>query len=319
MKNSICFLLAAVLLLPVAWADSEEPVAADVLILRNEMRRVGKLVDFDDQYFRIQVQIVEGQPPATISIPREEVVRIEFAEDPEMEEFFAQATGADLMEAARFWGAGERFLSQPRSAAARVGIRYAELLLSSGSPVFMQRAYDLFSRIEREAWSPEDRAGARRGRLQAMIAMGNAREAVEEATELAEESEDPAVLIEAKFILATAADQELRELEEENPRWMEDPFVRPERERLFNEALDLYLHPYLFFGSETGPAARGLWAATELYYFAGEPAEAVESARDLVVLYPGTPQAERAADFLESLPEEFTQQDHEKDAQETID
>jgi hypothetical protein len=78
--------------------------------------------------------------------------------------------------------------------------------------------------------------------------------------------------------------------------------VRPERERLFHEALDLYLFPYLFHGTETAAAARGLWGGLQLCQSGGAPAEARELAMDLTILYPGTPQAAEARRFLETNP-----------------
>lgn len=299
--------------------NTPEIESQDVLFLKNETSRAGKLIGSDEEFFRLQVKIFENQPSATISIPRSEVVRIEFAEDPEREAFIAGATTPDILAAARIWGSGERFLSQPRSPSARVGLRYAELLLLSGNPLYASRALELFSKIEARAWSPEDRAAARRGRLQAMIATGDAAGAVEEAMELAEQAEDPALLVEAKFILARASEESLRTLVEENPRWQQDPRIRPEYFRLLNEALDLYLYSPLFFGSQISASARGLWAASRLYQFANLPRDAIESARDILILYPDTPEAGLANTFLSGLPEELTQYDNEKDARTVVD
>jgi hypothetical protein len=90
--------------------------------------------------------------------------------------------------------------------------------------------------------------------------------------------------------------------------------VKPEHDRLYNEALDLYLHPYLFLGSETEAASRGLWGAVQIYRFGGADTDAVESARDLALLYPGTRYAAMAKDYLDKLPPELKKQDAEKDA-----
>lgn len=318
-------IFAAFLFLPVATlvgasarGDTSQIESQDVLFLKNDTFRAGRLVGFDEEFFRIQIKILENQPPATVSIQRSEVTRIEFADDETRDAFLAGTTTPDILEAARIWGSGERFLSQPRSPSARVGIRYAELLLQSGNPLYAVRSLELFRRIEAEAWSPEDRAAARRGRLQAMIATGDASGAVAEATELAEQAEDPAVLVEAKFILARAADDELRKLVAENPRWFNDPRIRPEYHRLFNEAIDHYLFAPLFYGSEIPPASRGLWSASQLYAFADKKEDAIECARDLLILYPGTPHAELARNFLEELPDELKQYDNEKEARNVI-
>jgi hypothetical protein len=190
--------------------------------------------------------------------------------------------------------------------------------LRTGKPGDAATALAVFSEIEKLSWSDDDTTLARQGRLRAMVATGDAASAVTEALELAKVSEDPAVLVEAKFILAEAADKQLRKLIEDNPRWEEDVNVVPERARLLNEALDLYLFPYLFFGSETQAATRGLWGAIGVHDFLGDKVLAREAARDLVAIYPGTPQARLASDFLATLPEEITSQDAERDAREDL-
>ena len=122
------------------------------------------------------------------------------------------------------------------------------------------------------------------------------------------------MLIEAKYILATAADASLRKLLTDNPRWAEDSHVIPERHRLYNEALDLYLYPSLFAGSESEAAARGLWGAASIYLLAGESQKALECARDIAALYPHTKTASQAADLIASLPESQRAIDPEKEA-----
>lgn len=317
----LCFALCFALGFSAHAEESPEdlpPEDADVFFMRDGSQQVGRFHSADEAVFRISRQVMPGQPSAVVTIPRENVERVEFAADPEREAFLLSAEVADLMLAARYWGVGERFLDLPRSPAARVGLRYAGLLLESGNPATRERALSLYEEIEKRAWSPEDRAEARRGRLRGLIATGRAAEAVAEAEELALTSEDPAVLIEAKYILATAASTQLRELEEANPRWEEDRFIRPERARLYHESLDLFLYPVLFHGSVIDPSARGLWAVTEIYRDGGELLAAAETARDVLALYPDTPQASQAQSFLESLPEEITQIDQEYEARQRL-
>jgi hypothetical protein len=251
---------------------------------------------------------------ATVTIARAEVDRIEFAPDEARDRKVREATVAQLPEIELLWKRHEAWLGLPKSPAGAIGLAYGDLLLRSGDPANAAKALALFRQIEARTWNDDNLMLAKQGRLRAMVATGNAKEAVSEAAELAKLSEDPAVLVEANYILAEAADKGLRKLVEENPRWEEDVFVIPERNRLYNDALDLYLHPYLFFGSEIEPAARGLWGATGVYQFTGETTHAAELARDLVAIYPGTKYAGLAQKFLDGLPEEIRKQDNEKDA-----
>jgi len=297
--------------------------ALDTLFMSSGEKRTGKLSGIDAQNFRLQVPLPPppGATPTTapvfasVSVPRADVDHVEFAPDAAREKQLAGATVAQLPAIEALWKQQLLWLGVAKSPAADIGIAYGNLLLQTADPAKAQTALALFKQIETGTWSEDVRMLSKQGRLRAMIATGNAKGAVEEARALAKISEDPAVLIEAKFILADATDQSLRKLVADNPRWEEDVHVIPERARLYNEALDLYLYPYLFLGSEIEPAARGLWGAVGIYKFTGETQNALECARDLVTIYPGTKYAKQAQDFINSLPESQKKEDHEKEAQ----
>lgn len=316
--RALRFLLGMVLM------GSASAQGLDTLFIINGQPNVGRIVGLDAESFRLQRPLPPppgspaGAPPlfATVTVPRANVVHIEFAPDEMREEKLRSATVAQLAEVAALWESSAPWLSIAKSPAGRIGLVYGDLLLRSDDPANAQKALALFQKIEKETWNQDDLMLAKQSRLRAMVATGRAREAVQEARELEKVSEDPSILIEARYILAEAADKELRRLVEENPRWEEDEFVIPERHRLYNEALDLYLSPSLFFGSEQVPAARGLWAAAGLYQFTGESAQAAELARDLVTLYPDTTYAPRARQFLDALPPEVRDQDNEKEIRE---
>ena len=144
-----------------------------------------------------------------------------------------------------------------------------------------------------------------------MIATGDAQQAVAEREEIVRTVDDPAILIEAKLILAQAAHKALDKFVADNPRWKEDVFAIPERNQLYDEALELYLYTALFFGSETNAAARGLWGALEIYRSAGDLKQALEASRDLISIYPDTAYAKQAQAFIETLPDSLKKQDNE--------
>ncbi len=300
--------------------------AEDVLFLRSGEKRSGRLAGLDEKSYRLQVPLppAPGMPAggapmfATVTISRADVAQIEFAPDPVREEKLKTATPDRIAEVDAIWTALSPWLGVPRSPAGRAGCVLGGLLLQSGDPAKAGRAVELFSQIEAAAWSEADRMAARQGRLRAMVASGRAKGAVREAGELAAVTENPEVLIEAKFLLATAAEAELRKFLEDNPRWQDDAAAIPERSRLYNESLDLYLFPALFYGSDSGPAARGLWRAAKVYQLCGEPARATECARDIVAMYPGSSFAREASDLIASLPEDVRSTDPEKEAREGV-
>jgi hypothetical protein len=157
----------------------------------------------------------------------------------------------------------------------------------------------LFQRIEAEAWDEPDREAATRGRLKAMLALGRVDEASKEAETLALESEDPDLLLDTKLLLAETRIAALRVLLAENPRWEEDPPVRAQHDQLLNEALDMALYPFLFYGTAHERAARGLWLAHEAYLLSDQSAAAREVAIDITVLYPQTRHAAPAREALQ--------------------
>ena len=307
------FLLLSLLLFPASLLPAQ-----DVLFMKNGDKRSGHLTGLDDLLFRFQVPLppppgaAPGGAPvfASVSIPRGDVIRIEFAPDPALDALLKSAEVGQLPELETCWDKFQPWLAVPRSPSARIANVLGDLLLLTGDPA---RALDLFKKVESGAWNDADKLAARQGRLRAMVATGNAGDAVNEAMALSAVTENPAVLLEAKYLLASSADASLRKLLADNPRWEEDANILPERNRLYNEALDLYLFPCLFAGSESEAAARGLWGAAGIYILAGENQKALECARDITTLYPHSKFAASAAGLIASLPEAKRTTDSGKD------
>ncbi len=313
MRKRISFSLVALLGVISAYAQTAT-TPQDTVVLNTGERRTGRIAAVDAQGFTFEMAVVAGQPPAVIKVPRASVAQVDFGPDEARDAFLTQATPAQVAQVAPYWTKWEPFLAIPKSPSARIGIRYGALLIDSGDKANLATARDLFTRLERDSWSEEDRMMAKQGRLRVMIASGQGKEAVAEATELVKSAQDPVVIIEAKYILARAADESLRKLVEENPRWQEDDRVRPERNRLYHEAVDYYLDPYLAYAARGEAVARGLWRLVDLYRFVGESQLALETARDVVALYTGTPYAKSAADWIASLPAEAKAEDFEAEA-----
>ncbi|MGH8046783.1 MAG: hypothetical protein ACREKL_06020 [Chthoniobacterales bacterium] len=315
-RTLLVALLAAGSILTDRSAVAQTGEVADTIFMSDAAgtRRVGHIVGIDEKSLKVELPL-PGGAMATVGVPRMQVSRVEFAPNAARDRLIAAPTAANAPALGTEWQRWKPFLAVPKSPAAVVGNAYASALLAAGNANLAAQALEIFKSIEQGAWSEQDVAAAKRGRLRALVATGHAADAVAEAEALAKESEDPTVLIEAKFILAEASQAKLRKLVEDNPRWNEDPVVKPEHDRLTNEALDLYLHPYLFLGSETEAASRGLWGAVQIYRFTGDDANAIESARDLTTIYAGTRYAAMAKDYLDKLPPEaLKNQNAEKDA-----
>lgn len=298
-------------------------LARDVLTMKNGDTLVGDLVSFENGTVRVEFTIespVPGAPAgrASTSRPLVDIESIEFGQDPDREAKLSQATPSNPHMLEPEWLRLRKWLSIPRSPSGSVGNAYATLLLGHGSPENAARALEIFSLVEAEAWSEDDRNKAAQGRLRAMVRTGRASEAIDEAERLAEQTEDPEILIEAYHIMAQATERDYRAFLEENPRWDIDPLVIDKRHDLHSKALRLYLYPALFHGSDTERAARGLDGALSIHRLAGDRTLAVETARDITTLYPDTTEASKAQEYLASLPPEILENDPEKEAREKI-
>lgn len=313
-RSAVMVLLAAGMAIA-----ADAPDVMDTVFMNDAAKsvRTGRVTHIDANQIRLEVALAAGGPGAkmSVSVPRNQIERVEFAENENRDQLLADPDLQDIHEIGVLWQAWQSVIDLPKSPSARIGNIYATLLLQTEDSKRAETALDIFQRVEKLAWADEDKQIARQGRLRAMVATGNAADAVAEAEQLAIESEDSEVLIEAKFILAEAAKSALVKLETDNPRWFEDINVRPERERLYHQSLELYLYPYLFFGSETESASRGLWGVITVHQLNQDTPAAVEAARDLVKLYPKTAFARQAEEFLASVPEDQLQQDNEKEAQ----
>jgi len=292
----VCF---AVLLgsLPLALA------AQDVIVLKTGENIACQIDDLTDKIVNFTLSTGSGNAvgSARRTIQTDQIERIEFGFEAGEETAFARRGEAPASLLKTWWDYHFPHLHRPRSRSAAFGVAYGNALLREDPGNSPARALPLFDHIIARAWSPDDVAAAKQGRLRALMAKGDLATATAEARVLARETEDPALLIEVEHLLATADFAALRTLEEEHPRWIEDDEVRPKRNELFHRALDGFLKPHLFHATREEAAARGLFSAAELYHFAKENDEARARWEDLVKLYPSTTHAAESTKRLETL------------------
>jgi len=297
--------------------------AQDVLEMNTGVRRTGEILSADDKFIRLGLDIAtpSGSLPLTrptVAIPRADVRSIDFANSPERDAAMRSATVEDIPVLEGQWQKFSPWLEMPHSPAGAIGCALGNALLATKERRNADRALQLFTRIEGKSWQDSDKARAREGRLRAMTTTGRAAKAIEEAKALALETEDPEILIEANFLLAQAAEKELRAFLKENPRWEIDPAVIELRHRLHNRVLELYLQPSLFFGTDNDKAARGLWGAVGVYELCGEAHLAIETCRDILAFYPETHAATQAKTHLASLKPGQLAADWESEARQEL-
>lgn len=278
---------------------------ADIIHLKRGDSAEGEIMVIDDEKLTLQIrhELSPGNfGSRTVNVPLNLIEYIEFEPSENEAEILADPAAADLAALSALWDEKRKHLQRPRSNSGTVALAYADkILATSDDEIRAAQAKELFEKVESQDWNEDNKRLATQGRLRAMIAMGEMKAAISEAEKMAEETEDPKILIEAKFVLASAEFTQLKAIEEEHPRWMEDDDVKPIREKHYNAALDLYLFAYLFYGSEQEASARGLWGATEVYRFAKNESSARHCAEDILKLYPNTTFKPRAKQFLSTI------------------
>jgi hypothetical protein len=302
MKRTLLILLAATCLAE----------AQDVLEMKTGSRRTGKIISFDERFIRLELDLAaqggsSARSVASIALPRGDVLSIAFAPNSQRDAAIRSATAQDIDALDGYWKEFKPWLEMSRSPSGSIACALGNALLATKERQNADRALELFTLVEEKAWQDSDKARAREGRLRAMTATGKAAKAIEEAKALADETEDPEILIEANYLMAQAAEEEMRDFLKENPRWDIDSSVIDKRHQLHNRVLELYLYPSLFFGTNNEKAARGLWGAIGIYRTSGDERLAIETSRDILTFYPKTPEAAQARAYLASLkPEQLT-------------
>jgi len=306
--------MIARLLILLLISGAAQAFASDLIYRSNGTTVSGRIVEADNQFVRIEVIFSADRAPGVISIPRQDVVRLVITADEKQQTIIKRAAPTDLRELLGLWNARKSLIALEGADSGEIGLAYANSLLNSEFANQHAESLALFTFLE--ANDPDEARvnRAKQGRLKALIKLDRADEAVKDAMALVSEAEDPSILIEAKYVLAGAARGQFDEIIEENPRWEEDIAVRPERNRLYHEIIDLYLFPFLFHGSEEEPSARGLVELADFLINTGDNTEARALLEDVLILYPETAFVEKAKALREKLPKPETE---ESDSNET--
>lgn len=276
--------------------------ARDIVHLQSGETVAGTIDAITDSIINITLPVagVAGGT-ARRTLPTAQVDHIEFGFAEGEQAAFAARGQAPVAILKSWWEYSLPQLHRPRSRTAAWGVAFADAILREEGSSGGERALAIYDRVIARAWSEEDVSLARQGRLRSLMANQQLELAIAEAKQFADETDDPALLIEVEHLLAVADFEKLRSLEAEHPRWVDDE-VRPLREELYHRTLDRFLRPHLFHATLEKAAARGLFAAADLFLFAGEEEEARARWSDLVALYPSAPEAVEAAARLEAKP-----------------
>ncbi len=278
------------------------PTRADLVSMKDGRQHSGRITGQVEEAILLEIQPEPTLPPVLQRLPVSQVAALRFAPNSSLEEWLWNSSPPNQDAVAALWDRFAPLLKNEGSPAAKIGLRLGLFLLNTKVPSSQDAALALFTRISSDSPNPSDRAAAVQGKLRALLSLGKNQEAFAEANASLQNNPSPALAAEAQLTLASLAEAQFREFLEENPRWKDDPRVRPEHDALYHKLLDLYLPPALNQEVPSELAQRALWGALNLYRLCDEMPKAVEIARDILVFFPNGYVAQSASSFLQSLP-----------------
>ncbi len=294
-------LLFLALFLPLVPLPAQQPTvpASDTLVLNTGAAVACRILSADEAGVKIEYTSPTDRKVQTRDVPWNDILRIDFAMDDSFRNLLNATTAASLPQMLERWKSLEPMLPRRNHPAGDLGLAIIRIALGQTDAALKQTALDLCGKIELHDWDTSRRDQARWLRVQLLHSLGLSADAITEAQVIAkDETIQPVLAMQAHLYIAATEFAALKKLEEENPLWLEDDLVRPERDRLFHTVLDHYLMPTLFHGALEDTATQGLWGAVQLFVFDHDLTSAAQRARDLIKLYPQSTVAKQATTFL---------------------
>jgi hypothetical protein len=296
MRRILSFLTAA---LAVPAAFSAEPPPQDVITSTAGVTMSGTLTGRTDTGVELRSQSPTGAVVTQV-VPLDNIERIDFANADKLQEEIAKTTKADARRMLQRWRQDEKFIDIPESPAGAVGVRTAQLLLEAGGTENVRTAGEILQTITDKAWSVVDKDRAKALTIESLRNAGKVEEAEKAAREYLSGDASAEGKAEVSYYLALVLADKYRIFIEDNPRWQHDPYMRPQRQRLYNEVLDNFLASYLQYGAPPEITPKSLLSSVTFLDKYGEHDEAVAIAQDLTTVFGTSPEAAEAKKFLEN-------------------
>ena len=284
------------LAIPIQYAFS------DIVTTKDGQQRSGKITGRTGDTLSLEVQAEPTLPSVVLKLPTQQIMALQFEPNPALDNFLRSATVTDIDALRTLWERFEGLLKISRTPAPKIGMRYALLLLSSDGFASKQAALNIFLKIASDTTNSSDRDAAHQGVLRALLALGNSENTRAKALEVLKGPCSAPLAAEANLTLGVIYETQYRVFLNENPRWLEDPDIRPERDGLRHKTLDFYLTAALLPEAPLELTQRALLGAFSVHKLSGELPKAAEIARDLHDFYPDSPVAKDADAFLQTLP-----------------
>jgi hypothetical protein len=250
------------------------------------------------------VDVQKNLPSGLISriVPLTDLAGVAFSHTP-LEQRLVRSPAASAVPALQvLWKARAATLGMEGSNVADIGIALAKALRISHDAAAIEEAAAILDLILGKE-TADHRKSAVHMELQTLemaraLVVGPPEETDRVAWKITELDGNSEAMLMATAWLADRHFSDLKTLENDHPRWLEDDEVRPLRIRLYNLALDFALYPSLFHGSHVNEASSGLKKAWEVHHFTGSPQLALYVLEDLAALYPDSQAAKDTAEEL---------------------
>jgi len=262
-----------------------------------------RIIEVSDAGIRVQKTLPSGLTDRVL--PLAEISGVSFGRT-SLEQRLVHHPTPDAVDALRLlWNLRSASIGMEGSNVADTGIALAKALRMTGGTGPFAESEQLLRDI-RENEIGETRKTAIDNELRTLelaraIETGPPEEADRIAWEITEIEADAETMLMATAWLGERHFEELKQLEEDHPRWHLDDEVRPVRARLYHLSLDFSLYPSLFHGTHTDAAAAGLLRAWHVYKHTNSPELALRVLEDIAALYPESQAAKDTADELARL------------------
>ncbi len=293
----LCF-IAVCVLYPAA------RLSADTVSLVDGGHKEGRVWGITQDALVLSIQPVPGLPEVEVKIPKTHIAGIAFSPDEHRDLFLQNATTRQLPEVAELWERFGPLLPVNGSPAARIGLRYGLLLLAAGVEERRTDPLSIFQKIAATTPHKSEQEAAKQGVLRTLLQRRQWERAESEAASITKSTCGVALLAEARLTLGLVSKNKLGAFIAENPRWSTDEFARPQRDRLYQSALDNLLGAALLPGAPAELTVRALYCALEIHSAEGERHRAATLARDIIAFHPESPEAMLARDWLRTQPTE---------------
>lgn len=315
-----CMILSALLFLPGQAQQAPDPVpTAEEMQAHLTRRPENDMIHWKDpaRGDSLEVRIVQVRDAdATVQktlqtgltarvIPLSELSGISFARTP-IEQTLIHSPSADTAGALRvLWNARSATLGMETSNVADIAIALAKSLRMTRESAGFDEADTLLQRIIESDPTDHHRAAVEMelqtlGLVRALVSE-SPEETDKAAWAITETNGNTEAMLMATAWLADRHFEDLKQLEQEHPRWDIDDEVRPFRSRLYHLSLDFALYPSLFHGTHVEEASTGLWKAWNVHQYTQSPELALQTLEDIAALYPKSQAANDTAAELARL------------------